>query len=86
MILDALFYLFYAILYGAISLLPSMSTFGVTWTNAWTFLANSFASMLYLLPTSVSSTVTLLLNLLLLFELTIFSFWLFDKVYGWIRG
>jgi len=86
MIFDAILWIIYQLLYGVLSVLPTMEALGETWTSAWTFLATSFGNLLYLLPADVSATVLTVMNIILLFELTLFGFWIFDKIFGWVRG
>lgn len=84
MILDAVIWLFYTLIKAMLGILPSMELLPDAWETAWDWVATRIAYVLDVMP--ASDTLVTVGVIIITFEIAMFSFWLIDKVYTWIRG
>lgn len=69
-----------------LSVLPDIGSLPALWGTAWTFLANSFAGLIYLFPDESQFHLLTVLQFILWTEIAIFGLMLYEKVIKFFRG
>jgi len=86
MILDFILYLIYGVLYGVISILPTMEILPESFQETWNFIGSSIANLFYVFGSDIAFAITFTLQTIVYAMLLLFVWNIFVVIWGLIRG
>lgn len=86
MIIDTFLNIIFGFVTGFLALLPSMTLLPESFNDAWTFIAESFATFLWVLDPTVASFIVVGMQVVIYLYMVMFMVYLFSWLWGLIRG